>query len=253
MHQIIKISKQNLADHPQVICFINPKNKHHKLKMDWLEERFTEGLAIRLLQLGENKKIAGYIEYTPGEFAWRAVSAKDYMFIHCLWVYPNANKQKGYGSALLAEATADAKKMNLQGVAVIASDGSFMTKKELFLKNDFRIIEQKDGLQLLVKQFDKKKPAPAFNNTVEELAKLEGWHMIYTLQCPWVARFIEEVKPIIRQLGIRFEMKELTTARQAQMAPSVYATFSLVKDGRLLADRYISLTRFRNILAKEGQ
>ena len=44
---------------------------------------------------------------------------------------------------------------------------------------------------------------------------------------------------------------ELKTAEEAQNAPSVYAAFNLIHKGRLLADRYISTTRFKNILNKE--
>lgn len=34
----------------------------------------------------------GFIEYLPGEHAWRAVHADGYLFIHCLWV---VGKSKG--------------------------------------------------------------------------------------------------------------------------------------------------------------
>ena len=44
---------------------------------------------------------------------------------------------------------------------------------------------------------------------------------------------------------------ELKTAKDAQNAPSVYASFNLVKNGRLLADHYISSKRFQNIINKE--
>lgn len=252
MYQIININKQNLTDFPQVICFINPKNQYFKLKIDWLAKRLAEGLTIRLIQLN-NKKIAGFIEYIPGDVAWRAVNARDYMFIHCIWVYPNENKHKGIGSALIEEAINDAKLMHMKGVAVITSDGSFMAEKDLFIKNGFRVVDQIKDIQLLALQFDKDRPSLSFHNTAQALAGLHGWHLIYTRQCPWVARFIEEIKPLIRQEGIEVEFKELITAGEAQQAPSVYATFNLVKDGRLLADRYISATRFRNILAKEGK
>ncbi|MBN1791947.1 MAG: GNAT family N-acetyltransferase [Bacteroidales bacterium] len=250
MYRIININKQNLADYPQVICFINPKNQYFNLKMEWLAERFAEGLSIRLLQLNDTRKIAGFIEYIPGEFAWRAVSTKDYLFIHCIWVYPNQNKQKGFGSALIEEAVNDAKRMNMKGVAVVTSDSSFMAEKDLFLKNGFKVVDEIKNLQLLALQFDKDKPSLSLNNSAETLAGIMGWQIIYTRQCPWVARFIEEIKPIIREKGLDVEFKELTTAREAQQAPSVYATFNFVKDGRLLADRYISVTRFKNILAK---
>ena len=251
MYKIININKKNLMDYPQVICFINAKNPYFNLKIDWLAKRFAEGLIIRLIHLDDSRKIAGFIEYIPGEVAWRAVSAKDYMFIHCIWVYPNENKQKGFGSTLIEEAVNDAKRMNMRGVAVVTSDGSFMAEKDLFLKNGFKVVDEIKNLQLLAMQFGKDKPSLSLNNTAETLAGFRGWNIIYTRQCPWVARFIEEIMPIIRQEGIEVELKELTTAREAQQAPSVYATFNLVKDGRLLADRYISVTRFKNILAKE--
>lgn len=74
--EIVAVNKQNLSDHPGVICFINPKHPSYSLKAEWLKERFSEGLQIKLLNIGGQKKAAGFIEYVPGEFAWRAVAAK---------------------------------------------------------------------------------------------------------------------------------------------------------------------------------
>jgi len=149
---------------------------------------------------------------------------------------------------LVVEVLKDAKAQKLNGVAVITSDGSFMSKKELFLKNGFELIEEKDEMQLLVKNFGKGNTLPHLNYDENALAKYQGWHIIYSRQCPWVARFIEEVKPIIEKEGLKVNFEEITTATQAQKAPSIYATFNLIKDGKLLSDRYISTTRFKNIL-----
>jgi hypothetical protein len=44
---------------------------------------------------------------------------------------------------------------------------------------------------------------------------------------------------------------ELKNAEQAQNAPSIYATFNLIYNGKLLIDHYISNTRFLNIINKE--
>ena len=41
------------------------------------------------------------------------------------------------------------------------------------------------------------------------------------------------------------------TAKDAQNAPSFYAAFNFINDGRLLVDHYISTTRFKNIINKE--
>jgi len=250
MVKIIEVSENNLSDYPQAICFINPKHEFYSLKIDWLKARFKEGLKIKLLQMENDHKIAGYIEYIPGVYAWRAVDAKNYLFIHCLWVYPDKNKNKGLGSTLVNEAIHDAKTLSMNGVAVVTSDDSFMAKKELFIKNGFEIVEEKGGFQLLVNQFDKKTALPRFSNDEEVLRKYQGWHIIYSKQCPWVARFIEEVKPFIKKAGLSIDFHEITTADQAQKAPSIYATFHLIKDGKLLAQRYISTTRFLNIIKK---
>jgi len=46
-------------------------------------------------------------------------------------------------------------------------------------------------------------------------------------------------------------MTELENAKQAQNAPSIYTTFNLVYNGKLLVDHYISNKRFLNIIEKE--
>lgn len=253
MYQIIKVGENNLADYPQVVCFINPKNEYHGLKIGWLKKRFAEGLTIQLLQLHEDNKIIGFIEYVPGEFAWRAVNAAGYLFIHCMWIYPNVNKRKGLGSALIEAAVKEAREKKMKGVAVITSNGSFMAKRDLFEKNGFEIVEEKEGFQLLALQQNGQIQGLSFRNNSETLAKLHGWHIHYSGQCPWVSRFIEEIRPIMAQQGLNITIKELISADEAQHAPSIYSTFNLVKDGQLLADRYISVTRFRNILSKAGK
>lgn len=251
MHHIIQVDEKNLTDYPQVICFINPSNKYFRLKIEWLKKRFSEGLTMKVIKPDQAGKVAGYIEYVPGEFAWRAVNASGYMFIHCLWVYPNNNKKKGLGSALLEEVEADARKAKMKGVAVISSDGAFMANRDLFVKNGYTVKKEMEKCQLLVKNFSGVQPALGFNNTTDARSNLKGWHMIFSSQCPWVARFVEESKPIIKEHGLNMNIRELTTAREAQHAPSVYSVFNLIRDGKLLADRYISTTRFKNILNKE--
>jgi hypothetical protein len=136
------------------------------------------------------------------------------------------------------------------GMAVLTSDKSFMAKKDIFLKNGYRIVSEDGGEQLMAKQF-KAGPGPALNIRRGAPPKYKGLSIVYSRQCPWVARFVEEVKPILEKKKIKPTITELKTAAQAQNAPSVYGVFNLFYDGRLLADRYISTTRFLNILKKE--
>jgi L-amino acid N-acyltransferase YncA len=249
--EIVSINKENLHQHPGAICFINPKNPVHPLKINWINQRFSEGLQIKLIYSDNKKKVIGFIEYLPGEYAWRAVSAKSYMFIHCLWIYPNQNKNKGLGTRLINECISDAKQNNYNGVAVVSSQGAFMANRNIFLKTGFREVDGNHGVNELLSINFKDGPAPYVKDWQSQLLKYQGLHIIYTKQCPWVARMVHEIMD--SDLAKRLELKitELKTATEAQNAPSLYASFNLIYNGKLLADRYISITRFNNILKKE--
>lgn len=249
--RIVSITKENLSDYPEVVCFINPKNQYFGQKLEWISKRFDEGLRIKLLYVADKKRAAGFIEYIPGEFAWRAVTANKYMFIHCLYVYPNDNKNKGFGKLLIDTCIDDARENHFKGIAVVTSKGAFMTNRSIFLKAGFRVAEADNtGNDLLVFPFtENDKPEVSINKIATH--SYQGLHIVYTRQCPWVSRMVEELaaEGLIEKLNI--QVCELTTAKQAQNAPSLYATFNLIYKGKLLADRYISLTRFNNILKKE--
>jgi ribosomal protein S18 acetylase RimI-like enzyme len=231
-------------------CFLNPKQEGHEIKLDWLKHRFAEGFTIKHLLLENEKKPNGFIEYTQGESAWRAVDAKDYLFIHCIWMNPNKYKQKGYGSLLLQECIKDAKQQNKAGVAVVTSDGPHMAAKNLFLKNGFELVAQDDRFELLVKPLQKA-ALPTFRDWRKQLVQYKGLNIIYSNQCPWVARSIHDLTAIAEEKGLHLKVTELKTAGEAQNAPSIYATFALIYDGKIFADHYLSTTRFLNILKKE--
>lgn len=247
---IITVDATNLAMHPQAICFINPKHPSYQLKIEWLKERFGEGLVIKLLYVKGEKRPVGFIEYVPGEKCWRAVSAAGYLFIHCIWVNAVKYKNQGLGSMLIETCVADARKGNYNGVAVMTSSGSFMADHSLFLKNGFEEAARDMKHDLLVKRL-KNAPVPFFNDWRTVLKDYRGLHMVFSRQCPWVARFVSEVGGSLDKQGIAVTITELNTPQKAQQAPSAYAVFNLIHDGRLLADHYISETRLMNILKKE--
>lgn len=245
---IIDVNSKNIQDYP-VTCFMKKDNPGYVLKEKWLKKRFSEGMKIKLLYLEGDKTCHGFIEYLPSEYAWRSVDAKKYSFIHCIWTYPNKVKKKGYGKALINECLNDAKEQKKNGVAVITSDGPFMASKDLFLKSGFKLVEEDGQHQLLVKEL-KKGAKPKLTNHSKELLKYKGFNIVYSKQCPWANRFVEDLdKKTINKYKIK--IKELKTAKQAQKAPSIYSVFNLIVDGKLLADHYISARRFDNILKKE--
>ena len=248
--EIIRVDSNNISQYKPT-CFLNPKNEGYQIKLEWLKKRFSEGLKIKLLYLEKERKCIGFIEYIPGEYAWRAVDAKGYMFIHCIWISPNKHKRKGYGSLLVKECIKDAKTEGKYGVAVITSEGPFMAGKALFLKNEFKSAASvKPSFELMVKTL-KKGSLPKFKDWEKQLSKYKGLNIIYANQCPWVARSIKDLGEIAKKKGLKLNVTELKNAKQAQNAPSIYATFNLVYNGKLLVDHYISNTRFLNIINKE--
>jgi ribosomal protein S18 acetylase RimI-like enzyme len=247
--KIITLNPENSTEYG-CPCFLNPKHEGHLKKLEWLKERFPEGLSIKLLFIESEKKPIGFIEYVPGEYSWRAVDADGYTFIHCIWIYPGKHKEKGYGSLLVKECIEDAKKDGRYGVAVVTSAGPYMAGKDLFLKKGFEIVEKADRFELLATKL-KGGPLPKFTDWEKQLNYYQGLNIIYSNQCPWVARSIKELAEIAEKNGLKLKTTELKTAKQAQNAPSIYSVFNLVYDGKLITDHYISNTRFLNILKKE--
>ncbi|MBN2382202.1 GNAT family N-acetyltransferase [bacterium] len=247
---IIEVTRVNISQHPQAICFINPKHELYPRKIEWLEDQFKNGLKIKLLYLEGEKKPIGFIEYVPGEYCWRSVNAKGYMFIHCLWINGKKYQHQGLGALLIEEVEHDAQDQNMLGVAVVTSAQSFMATQAIFVKNGYEPVSKSGKEQLLAKRF-KKGPLPSINDWESELKSHQDLTIIYSRQCPWVARFIEEVKPILEQKHLKPTIIELKTAAEAQKAPSLYSAFNLIYKGKLLADRYISPTRFLNIVKKD--
>ena len=70
------------AEHGFFCYKSKPKAQGYRSKLAWLEQRFDEGLQIKIIK--EDDRTVGFIEYTPSEYAWRPIKAEGYLFIHCL-------------------------------------------------------------------------------------------------------------------------------------------------------------------------
>lgn len=126
-----------------------------------------------------------------------------------------------------------------------------MADQSLFLKNGFRITASDKPYDLVVRNLSEDASDPGFTDWRAQLSTYQGLHILYSKQCPWVARFVEEIRENLTALHPGATITELKTPAEAQQAPSPYAVFNLVYNGRLLADHYISETRLMNILKKE--
>ena len=130
--RIIDVDEANV-DSQGFFCYMSKKKSEgYRRKLGWLKRRFAEGMKIKLLELPDR----GFIEYIPGEYAWRKVDAKGYMFVHCLWIV-GRSKGKGYATALLRECIRDAKKAKMRGVALMTSEANWLIGKRLMEKHGF--------------------------------------------------------------------------------------------------------------------
>jgi GNAT superfamily N-acetyltransferase len=229
----------------------SPTHPGRQQKRCWLQANAALGLRAKML-LSPDGQPSGYIEYLPGEFAWRGVEARGFMFIHCVWVFLKRGQRKGWGRLMVEGCLNDARKAGMRGVAVMVRDGPWLADRRLFLANGFEPVDSAPpDYQLLVRKFDDGTVNPAFRKGWDrKLRKYgRGLTIIRSSQCPHVAKFAAEIAEAARnEYHIRPKVVDLESWKDAQNAPTPYAVFAVIYNGRLLADHQISRTRFRNIM-----
>jgi N-acetylglutamate synthase-like GNAT family acetyltransferase len=251
--EIIDTNEDNISDYG--FCgYKDIKQEGYRRKINWLKKRFAEAAKFKVLHSTERGAV-GAIEYIPGKYAWRAVEADGYMLIHCLFIMLKKYKEKGYGSLLVEECLKDAKREKMHGVAVVTRKGTWMAGKEIFLKNGFEVVDKAPpDFELLVKKLKKSVPTPEFKKEWgKKLSKFKkGLTIIHSDQCPYCAKAVKEITETAqKKYCIKPKVIELKNARQAQNVPSPFAIFSIIYNGKLVADHPISSTRFVNIMNKE--
>lgn len=243
--RIIEVTADNVEE-AGVCCIKDKKSPGFRAKVEWFRLKFNEGLKIRIALDNKGSRI-GFIEYLPSENAWRPVKAENYLFIQCIAVYAKDMRSGGIGSMLIKECEDDARAQGKNGIFALASSGTWMANKALFEKCGFTMTGKKDRFDLMVKRF-RDAAKPEFIDWEAQLPKYKGWNLIYADQCPWHFKSVEDISRTARSLGIDLSVVKLDSPEAAQLSPSGYGTFCLIHDGKVLADHYISETRFRSIV-----
>ncbi|MEW5872656.1 MAG: GNAT family N-acetyltransferase [Chloroflexota bacterium] len=237
--EIMDVDANNL-DQQGFFCYKSkPKSPGYQHKLAWLRARFAEGMRIKILY--EGKRSVGFIEYTPGEYAWRAVNAPGYLVIHCLWVV-GKGKGKGYGTRLLDACLQEAREAGFHGVVMLSSSRVWLASSELFLKNGFERIDQAPpSFDLLAKRFDEA-PLPSFPTDWEARQGRygAGLSVIYADQCPYMEDAVRHIAEAAQELNIPFQAIQLTSGGQVQaQASSPYGVFNVIYNGKLLSYHYL--------------
>jgi GNAT superfamily N-acetyltransferase len=230
-----------------------PTHPGRQQKYRWLQANAKFGLRAKTL-LAPDGQPSGYIEHLPGEFAWRGVEAGGYMFIHCIWIFSRQHQRKGWGSVMIEACLEDAKKAGMSGVAVVVRDGPWLADHRLFLANAFELVDTAPpDYQLLVRKLNSAAANPAFKKSWDQkVARYgRGLTIIRSSQCPHIAKFASDIaQTAAKEYHLRPKVVDLGSWLDAQNAPTPYAVFAVIYNGRLLADHQISRTRFRNIMNK---
>jgi hypothetical protein len=176
------------------------------------------------------------------------------MFIHCVWVFVKQGQRKGWGSIMVEACLDDARMAGMRGAAAMVRDGPWLADRRLFLANGFEPVDTAPpDYQLLVRKFDDGAVNPVFKKDCDKkLGRYSrGLTIIRSSQCPHISKFADEIiEAAENEYGIRPRVVDLESWSDAQKAPTPYAVFALIYNGRLLADHQISRTRFRNIMSK---
>lgn len=242
-----RVGPDNLSD-CGIGCITNLKHQGYEPKVEWLKERFDQGLRFLLFRDPESKPLA-FLEYVPGQYAWRPVDAKSWLFVHCLWVYPKGQRVGGLGGRLIEACIDEARRAGARGVAAMVSDGPWMVGKQVFLNNGFELVSERDRFQLVMKRL-KRGPAPRFRELSPRWGKHRGLQIVYCAQCPYLPKSVSDILAMSAEHGIKVKVTVLNSAYEAQAAPSYYGVFNLLWNGRLLSDHYVSKGRFKNLLEK---
>ncbi len=247
--KIINVTADNVSD-AGIYCLKNKKLPGYKAKVEWFQLAINNGLTIKIATDDQNKQL-GFIEYIPSELAWRPIEAKNFLFIHCIVLFVKDAKHKGVASTLLKHCEQEAIQKGKDGICVITSDGTWIADKSLFEKNGFTLGSRLDRFELMYKKLTKAGTIPQLNDWTKQQAKYKGWNLVYADQCPLHQKAVIELAQAADDNGIDLIITKLNTPQEAQNAPSGFGTFALINDGKLLADHYVSRTRFENILKKE--
>lgn len=239
--EIIDVNASNVAETGFFCAMSKPDTLGYKEKLAWLEARFREGLRMKIIRKGGR----GFIEYIPGEHAWRGIAAPGYMVIHCMWVV-GRSRAKGYGRMLLDLCVRDARAAKMHGVAVVTARGVIgMVNTDFFLHNGFKLIATSpQGMDLVALKFHRA-PDPAFLGDWKQKGKAlgAGITIISSPQCPYTYEGAKKVAQFARDLKLPVKTRRFTTAAQVRdQACSPYASFEIVHNGEVVSNLFHCMT-----------
>ncbi len=138
---------------------------------------------------------------------------------------------------------------------MVTSSDAFMAKRDLFIKAGFVAVDRIQPYELLVKKLKQNAPDPRFIVDRERIFKRyrKGLTILAADQCPFVPKTAEKIAAASRTLGLKPNVVRILSAKESRDLPTPYGTFSILYDGKLIAERPISATRFLSIMRRNAE
>jgi N-acetylglutamate synthase-like GNAT family acetyltransferase len=237
--KVVTVDETNL-DRVGFFCYKSKrKSNGYTKKLAWVRERLAEGLRLHILF--ENGVSKGFIESIPGQFAWRAVNAECYLFIHCMWVVGKA-KGKGYGSRLLDKCIQEASESGFNGVSVLASEETWLADCDFFQNSGFEITDTTGpAFSLMALSFNRDNEPSLPTDWASRIEALgPDLTVVYSDQCPYIDRMKGAVHNVAGYLGIPAQEVYLSSSSEVQSkSPSPYGVYNIVYRDELIASHPI--------------
>jgi GNAT superfamily N-acetyltransferase len=249
--EILDVNADNV-DELGFFCYMSKrKSEGYQRKLAWVKERFAEGMRIKLLKLPDR----GFIEYMPGEKAWRGVNADGYLVIHCLWVVGKSKKQ-GHAKALLKACVDDARTSGMKGVAMVTSEGNWMMGKKFLVKQGWECVDTTDPkFSLMVTRFADDDP-PSFLGGWDEkaAANADGLTVFRTDQCPYIVDAVQNSVDTAAKTGVNCNVVELTSSEEVkELSPSPFGVYGMTLNSCMLSYHYMLEKDLVPLLENEGK
>jgi GNAT superfamily N-acetyltransferase len=235
--KIISITPANINEYGLFCQKSRPRSEGYQNKLAWFYRMYAKGLRVRLLLIHKTNKgfrPRGFIEYVPGDYAWRGIRARGWMVIHCIWIIGRA-KGKGFGSKLLKYCIRDAKAAGLKGVCIMTSSKGWLPRENLFLKHGFIKADEMDPFAIMARPFSKTIPLPKF--VPLKKGPLSGFGrgivILESHQCPYGPLMRRGIEAAGKKLGVQVRSRLLSGWKEAQArGVHPYGVFCAVYNGR---------------------
>lgn len=249
---IIRVDASNIDDE-HICCAISDKKGETCVssKKQWMKKQFKEGLVFK--RLDARGKV--FIEYIPAENAWCPIEAEGYIFINCFWV-SGQFKGLGYANKLLEDCINDAKAQNKKGLVILSSVKKmpFLSDPKYLKYKGFKICDTAEPYyELLYLPFQQNEFKPKFKNCCKN-ASIEdkGMVLYYTNQCPHTDKYALLIAEIARTKGQSITLIKIESKGQAQNAPAPFTTYSFFHNGKFVANKIFSESKFAKYIEQIG-